>query len=84
MKMLSNNTSRRDALKRLAAIGALSFLPSVALWSSPSGQTTHFVGLGNAGFQLLPYFQERLPEARLPALIQICRKLNRKTWNSSG
>jgi hypothetical protein len=66
--MLSNNTSRRDALKRLAAIGALSFLPSVALWSSPSGQTTHFVGLGNAGFQLLPYFQERFPEARFTCI----------------
>jgi hypothetical protein len=68
MKTHSNNTSRRDAVKLLAALGALSFVPSVALWSSPSGQTTHFVGLGGAGFQLLPYFQKRLPEARFTCI----------------
>jgi hypothetical protein len=68
MNELSNNTSRRDALKRLAALGALAFVPSVALWLSPAGQTNHFVGLGGAGFQLLPYFQKRLPEARFTCI----------------
>jgi hypothetical protein len=68
MKMLTNNTTRRDALKRLAAIGALAFVPSVALWSSPAEQTTHIVGLGGAGLQLLPYFQKRLPDARFTCI----------------
>ena len=65
---LSKNTTRRDAVKRLAVLGALAFMPSVALWPSPSGQPTHFVGLGGAGFQLMPYFQKRLPEARFTCI----------------
>lgn len=62
--MLSYNTTRREALKRLAAIGALAVLPSAAVWSMPSGRAAHFVGLGGAGFSLLAYFHDKLPNAR--------------------
>ncbi len=64
MKMLTDNTSRREALKRLAAIGALALLPTTAFLRPLSGQKTHFVGLGGAGFYLLSYFQSKLPNAR--------------------
>lgn len=68
MKMLTDNTSRREALKRLAAIGALALLPTTAFLRPLSGQKTHFVGLGGAGFYLLSYFQSKLPNARYTLL----------------
>jgi cell division GTPase FtsZ len=47
---LSNtNISRREALKGMAALGAIALLPKLLISSSDENLSIHFIGLGGAG-----------------------------------